>query len=96
MSEEKDDRLTGAGTHDEEGAQDGLPNEEFNNLLESINTMAPLLKGLLGGNADASPTTQKREQLLLALKPYVSSARCEAIDYLIRIGRIGDAIRHLQ
>lgn len=38
----------------------------------------------------------KREALLLALKPYLSPARCAAVDYFIRLSRVGDAIRSLQ
>ena len=75
--------------------QEGLPAEEFNQLLGSIGTMAPLVRSIFGGG-DCSPASKKRECLLLALKPYLSEGRCEAIDYLIRIGRIGDAIRALQ
>lgn len=38
----------------------------------------------------------RREALLLALKPYLSPARCAAVDYLIRLSRVGDAIRAMQ
>ena len=95
MSEEKNE-LEQAHEISAEKEQEGLPAEEFGKLLESIGTMAPLMRGILGNTPSASPLSQRREQLLLALKPYLSSSRCEAIDYLIRIGRIGDAIRALQ
>jgi hypothetical protein len=39
---------------------------------------------------------KRREALLIALKPYLSPARCRAVDYLIRLSRVGDAIRNLQ
>ncbi len=78
------------------GETDGLPAEEFNQLLGSIGTMAPLVKSIFGNGDGFSPTSKKRECLLLALKPYLSEGRCEAIDYLIRIGRIGDAIRTIR
>ena len=80
-----------------EDAEKGLSEEEFSSLLESINTMAPLLKGLggvLGGKR--SEHCQKREALLLSLKPYLSPSRCEAIDYLVRIARLQDAVRSLR
>lgn len=38
----------------------------------------------------------RREALLLALKPYLSPSRCAAVDYFIRLSRVGDAIRSLQ
>lgn len=89
---------------------DGLPEEEFSKLLQSVSTMAPLIKGLLpqGPPVDKPPSADtaregkshghcaKREALLLALKPYLSPARCEAVDYFIRLARVGDAIRSLQ
>ena len=39
---------------------------------------------------------ERRAQLLSALKPYLSQERCEAVDYLIRLARVGDAIRALK
>jgi len=84
----------------------GLPDEEFSKLLESVSTMAPLLKGFLSVGAPPKPQeseghgaprlSARREALLLSLKPYLSPARCEAVDYLIRLARVGDAIRALQ
>lgn len=71
----------------------GLSEEEFSALMESINTMAPLFQGLggvLGGKR--SQACCVREAFLLSLKPYLSPARCEAVDYLVRIARIGDAL----
>ena len=94
--------------------QEGLPDEEFSRLMQSVSAMAPLLKGFFSpkpntnhdrhdgqdhheppfrGGKDARP---RREALLLALKPYLSPERCDAVDYLIRLARVGDAIRALQ
>ncbi|MBQ9801447.1 MAG: hypothetical protein IJW51_00020 [Clostridia bacterium] len=75
---------------------EGLSEAEFSSLLDSIGTMAPLLKGLggaLGGKRSDACTA--REAFLLSLKPYLSPARCEAVDYLVRIGRIGDVIHSI-
>lgn len=75
---------------------DGLSDEEFSSFMESINTMAPLLKGLggaLGGKR--SEACAVREAFLLSLKPYLSPTRCQAVDYLVRIARIGDILRTL-
>lgn len=85
----------------------GLPESEFAQLMQSVTAMAPLLKGVLGAVPDQSepPHPQhtehdaycrRREALLIALKPYLSPARCQAVDYLIRLSRVGDAIRNLQ
>ncbi len=75
----------------------GLSDEDFSSLLESINTMAPVLKGLGGViSGKRSEHCQQREALLLSLKPYLSPTRCEAIDYLVRIARLQDALRTLR
>ena len=90
--------------------QEGLPEEEMANLMQTVSAVAPLLKGFLAPSAGISTQGEspaphgggredyckRREGLLLALKPYLSPARCEAIDYLIRLSRVGDAIRNLQ
>lgn len=89
-----------------ESAQ-GLSDEEFGRLMSSVSAMAPLLRGFLNVTSPkAEPThatndpqngdCRRREALLLALKPYLSPARCAAVDYFIRLARVGDAIRSLQ
>ena len=84
-----------------EEKQEGLPEAEFADLLQTVSTVAPLLKGFLAPSSpqtDKAPTSgcQRREALLCAMKPYLSPARCEAVDYLIRLARVGDAIRALK
>ncbi|MBR7112754.1 MAG: hypothetical protein IKC75_07570 [Clostridia bacterium] len=74
----------------------GLSDAEFSSLMESIGTAAPLLQGLsgvLGGKR--SEACCMRESFLLSLKPYLSEGRCEAVDYLVRIARLGDILRRL-
>ena len=95
MTEDKRDRNTPEGA--------GMPEEEFSRLMGSISAMAPLLKGVFSPvNSASSDNRAKsgnhncREALLLALKPYLSPKRCEAVDYFIRLARVGDAIRSLQ
>ena len=94
---------------------EGLPEEEFSRLLQSVSAMAPLLKGFFPPKGDfdhgghekrddlheppfqgGRDPCRRREALLLALKPYLSPERCAAVDYLIRLARVGDAIRALQ
>ena len=87
-----------------EEKRDGLPEEEFSTLLEGVSRMAPLLKGFLpptGGGGEREERHEvrecaRREALLVALKPYLSPERCAAVDYLLRLSRVGDAIRSLQ
>ena len=85
-----------------EEKQEGLPEAEFAELLQTVSTVAPLIKGLFapsgtsaGGDAPGSES-HRREALLCAMKPYLSPTRREAVDYLIRLARVGDAIRALK
>ena len=71
---------------------DGLPEAEFAGLLDSIGRMAPLL-GKLSGTDTLSPAARGREGLLLALKPYLSPARCDMVDSLLRILELLEMIR---
>ena len=85
---------------------EGLPDEEFSALMETVSRAAPLVSAIAplfsgGGKSPPSPGgggkgCARREALLLALKPYLSPERCAAIDYLLRLSRVGDAIRSLQ
>lgn len=87
---------------------EGVSEEEFSRMLQGVSTMAPLLKGFFqrespmphgrneGEHGGHRSGCVRREALLLALKPYLSPARCEAVDYFIRLARVGDAIRALQ
>ncbi len=74
----------------------GLSDEEFSSFMDSISAAAPLfgnLGGMLGGKR--SEACCVRENFLLSLKPYLSPARCEAVDYLVRIARLGDILHTL-
>ena len=78
----------------------GASPEELAAVLKSIQTFAPLVKGFwgaqTGGEGQPSPPSDacaRREALLCALKPYFSPSRAEAAEYLLRLWRVGDAIR---
>ena len=65
-------------------------------LPEIIATIAPMLSSAgVGGKGGAPIPKDKRACLLAALKPYLSRERCEAIDYMIRLGAISEAFRGL-
>ncbi len=42
------------------------------------------------------PQVDCRDDLLLALKPFLSPARCEAVDTIIRLSKLGAVLKHLQ
>ena len=65
---------------------------------EAISALAPLLSGL-GSIKKGAPPSGKHDDpricLLLALKPYLSASRCEAIDTMIRLSSISEILRSL-
>ena len=56
-----------------------------------MSAIGPMVKGKGAGDCKDDKTA-----LLLALKPYMSPKRCEAIDKLIMFGRIGEIMRQLK
>ena len=74
----------------EQGEGQGLPAREFDALMEGALGKAPLLRSLIGGgDAPTDQRAERREALLEALRPYLSPARQEAADYLLRLWRWG-------
>lgn len=66
-------------------------------LPQIISVMRPLLNTSSSPSENSStPTVQpsktdnNRDQLLLSLKPFLSPSRCEAIDTMLRIARLGE------
>ena len=73
-------------------------------LPQLISTLAPLMQASTAAKAeDAVPTAAKphtpaqdRDQLLLALKPFLSSERCAAVDSILRIAHLGSLLGQLK
>ena len=95
----------GRGDAPREERAEGLSDAEFSALMQKIDAVAPLVRGLFptvggspdsGGAAAGQAGDRNREALLRALKPYLSPERRAAVDYLIRLARIGDALRALR
>ena len=102
----------GRGDAPTETRAEGLSDEEFSALMRKVDAFAPLLRGFFAPPAGGAPDKGEsgatrpdgrengrranREALLRALKPYLSPERGAAVDYLIRLARIGDAIRALR
>ena len=70
----------------------GLPDKEFADVMAGIDKAAPLLRALSGkGEGSAS---NPHHALLCAMKPYLSPARREAADYLLRLWQVGEFIKN--
>lgn len=50
----------------------------------------------VGKDGEKKGSAFKHEQLLCALKPYLSKNRCDAIDYVLRISKISSVIGQLR
>jgi hypothetical protein len=58
-------------------------------------SLAPMLSRLQSSGAALPHRDDRRECLLLALKPYLSRERCDAIDQMLRISRISDVFKNM-
>ena len=64
-------------------------------LMAKLPELLSVMKPLLGG-ARESGQTDKKLALLCALKPYLSPKRCETIDYITKISKLGDTLKHIK
>ena len=58
-------------------------------MASALGALAPLL------SSNSSKADNNRACLLRALKPYLSSGRCEAIEYIIKFSKLTDVIKNL-
>ena len=68
-------------------------------LPEVISVLRPML-GNVGHEKEHTKSpphaSDRRMALLCALKPYLSPRRCEAVDYITRISRLGDVMKNFK
>ena len=76
---------------EQEGA--GLPAGEFADMMAGIDKAAPFLRAISG--KEQGGATSRHKALLCALKPYLSPARREAADYLLRLSAVGELIKNI-
>lgn len=76
-----------------EGAGKGLPEAEFADVMAGLDKAAPLLRAI-SGKGEGGTSSPKRA-LLCAMKPYLSPARCEAADYLLRLWQLGELLKNM-
>ena len=87
------------GTVTSDGLSSLLSDPAFMEKLPSmIATLKPLLNTVTpppSGKSSASPA-ECRDHLLLALKPFLSSERREAIDQILRLAKLGTVFKQLK
>ena len=69
----------------------GLPDKEFAEVMAGLDRAAPLLRATLG--KDGGSASSPHHALLCAMKPYLSPARREAAEYLLRLWQVGALIK---
>ena len=93
-----------------EAATSDSPTAGIGDVLSNPDLMAKLpeviavLRPMLSEGGGKSPSKKdtkadaagRRIALLCALKPYLSPRRCEAIDYIARISKMGDLIKNIK
>ena len=71
----------------------GLPAGEFADVMAGIDKAAPFLRAISG--KEQGGTASHHKALLCALKPYLSPARREAAEYLLRLSAVGELIKNI-
>ena len=94
-----DDPEVQAAAQEPNGQDDSLPvgTSVLGALPPDLMGKLPALMSALGpmlGKADGKK--DEKTALLLALKPYMSPERCDAIDKLIMFGRISEVMKQLR
>lgn len=64
-------------------------------LPELMTALMPALSSMKGGQSKPSHASDRRSCLLVALKPYLCRERCEAIDYMVKLGKISEIFRNM-
>lgn len=106
------DKISGImGTAPQEKQEEQAPTApvELGSLLSDPTVMAKLpevisvLRPMFGDGGQKAPpknesphASNRRMTLLCALKPYLSPRRCEAIDYITRISKLGDMMKNMK
>lgn len=73
-------------------------------MMEKLPQIISAMKPLLASMPSPSPKKEEkpsspalcRDNLLLSLKPFLSPARCEAVDTILRLSKLGSVFKQLQ
>lgn len=66
-------------------------------IISKLPDVINVIKPIMGGEKTTSnQSLDKRMGLLVAMKPYLSPKRCEAIDYITRISKLSETLKGLK
>ena len=63
-------------------------------IMEKLPGVMAALSPMLHGSGEKK-AYDKKTALLNALRPYLSAGRCEAIDYIARLEKLGDVVKNM-
>jgi len=69
------------------------------NIIAKLPDVIGLIKPLMSSSTPIQKpnnTFDKRLELLIAMKPYLSAKRCEAIDYITKMSKIAETVKGLK
>ena len=79
------------------GTPTNAPGSPLDALPELLGLLGPMLTS--GGNSEKrthhGKNFSRSTALLLALKPYLSASRCDTVDKLVQLGKIGEVFEKL-
>ncbi len=65
-------------------------------LPQMMSMLGPMLSSASPPNTQSKSSEDCRNDLLLALKPFLSPERCQAIDTMLRIAKLGTILRQIK
>ena len=75
-------------------AADTAPvSQDMGELVRTLSPMLSMLSPHQPSDSTGVKGADRRSALLMALRPYLSESRREAIDYIIRVSQVSDLIR---
>ena len=79
----------------ESGIESLLSNPD---IMSKLPDVISVIKPFMSGKPEekSHPTLDKRLALLVALKPYLSPKRCEAIDYIAKMSKLSETFKGLK
>ena len=82
----------------ESEAESTASSPEIDAMMQKLPEMMKLISPMISSGGKGSPmgkTSDKRSCLLSAIKPYLSPARCEVIDYIIKFSQLSEIIKQI-
>ena len=64
-------------------------------IMEKLPGVMAALSPMLSSGGSEKRSSDKKTALLNALRPYLSAGRCEAIDYIARLEKLGDVVKNM-